>query len=52
MRLLTRLQKAGELLVLHHPGWGDLYVVRTGASREALAAAPSPPHEERPQEAR
>ena len=39
MRLLARLEEAGELLVLHRPGRGNLYVVRTGAGREALAAS-------------
>ena len=39
MRLIARLEDAAELLVLRQPGRGNLYVVRTGASRQALAAA-------------
>ena len=38
-RLLAGLQAAGELLILDRPGRGSLYVVLTGARRQALAAA-------------
>jgi hypothetical protein len=42
-RLLAGLQAAGELLILDRPGRSNLYVVLAGASRQALAAAVSPP---------
>ena len=39
MRLVARLEGAGELLVLRREGRGNLYIVRTAAGREALSAA-------------
>jgi hypothetical protein len=38
LRLLARLQDAGELLVLPCPGGDHLYLVRSGAGRQTLAA--------------
>jgi hypothetical protein len=39
MRLVARLERAGELLVLRRSGLGNFYIVCTGAAQETLTAA-------------